>query len=198
MNYNIDDAKRDIELMEELKEQKNSMLEKYDFIPDTEDENELIEAMELIDKKISEIEEIINTPHTIENKNELEMLKSLQERYQLQIEIMFEYNNIISNMHTLEKQVIANVLNTRFKNQTSKISRENIHADNCKEILDSLCLQNFKVPLLVALITNDPNDIIKEINDLLDFCEVGNEAKKEILHYIELQKRRIDENAYGR
>lgn len=193
MGYGIMQAQEDIKSMQTLIQQKNSMLEKYDYIPNSEDEDEIQRTMEKIDEKVSELQQQIeSTPDEEEDKIEMLILK--QEKYQLQIEIISEYNNIVSDIHELEKKVIASVSNARLVHHASTISPEEVSINNYREIVDNLCLQFYKVPLLVALITNDPSDILREISSVLDLNDIRSEVKNEILQYIEMQKRKIDEN----
>ena len=148
------------------------------------------EYYKLIDKKIQTTE--------MEKLNDEALIKKNQ--IETNLRVIEEYNKLISNRETLINSVATRISNSRIANNSSSdlvnsaITDISIAQNDYKKFINELCIQSFGTPLLVTLITHDPNDIINIIKNIFEMSSFAKEQVDSMINYINNQKRKIEQN----
>lgn len=148
------------------------------------------EYYKLMDNQIQAIE-------TEKLKNVAQIKKNELEN---KLKIIEEYNKLINDREILINSVATRISNSRIANNSSSnlvnsaITDISIAQNDYRKFINELCVQAFGTPLLVTLITHDPNDIINTIKNIFGMSSFTKEKIDNMINYIDEQKQKIEQN----
>lgn len=182
----------------ELKHQLNELRLNYPFLYNINYEDEYTKEIEICDSEISNLKQQIIQLESedINQEEKIKKLREIKSQYALLIkksEVLYDAWDKYLKFKELEGIIVRS-----FSQPIAKKRNEDIHSlfaeaknkEELEEYIDAVCIYMYKVPLLVALITKDPNDIERDFQ----ISELPKEIKKNIIEIIEQKKIRIENN----
>lgn len=191
-------VKNNLNEYNELKHQLNELKLSYPFLYNINSEDEYTKEIEICDSEVSKLKQVIVQLEeaNISQEEKVEKLKEIKSQYEMltkKSEVLYDAWDKYIRFKELEGIIVRS-----FSQPVAKKRNEDIHslfaeADNNQELesyIDAVCIYMYKVPLLVALITKNPDEIERDFQ----ISELPEEIRKNIIEIIEQKKIRIENN----
>ena len=191
-------VKNNLNEYNELKHQLNELKLNYPFLYNINSEDEYTKEIEICDSEVSKLKQVIIQLEeaSISQEEKVEKLKEIKAQYEMltkKSEVLYDAWDKYIKFKELEGIIVRS-----FSQPVAKKRNEDIHslfaeADNNQELesyIDAVCIYMYKVPLLVALITKNPDEIERDFQ----ISELPEEIRKNIIEIIEQKKIRIENN----
>ena len=191
-------VKNNLNEYNELKHQLNELKLNYQYLYNINSEDEYTKEIEICDSEVSKLKQVIIQLEeaSISQEEKVEKLKEIKAQYEMltkKSEVLYDAWDKYIKFKELEGIIVRS-----FSQPVAKKRNEDIHslfaeADNNQELesyIDAVCIYMYKVPLLVALITKNPDEIERDFQ----ISELPEEIRKNIIEIIEQKKIRIENN----